>query len=279
MKTTNITEKAKKLYFWIEFHKNSKKQWFYLYLPEDAGKDAEELSEYLLSNNHIYDLNDIEGDSVGAYNWDIESIQTVDHKFDTFRRDKFGYESTISPQEQEEISKKEVAIKNIKDHTINSENIDFSGKGELIYNDKLFGELKIDLMSLKNFLLNKNEAEIKITNEFGKVVVESSSWKTDATGKPPYARGVSDIQIWWDGVPKDTGLFSKNQGVGDVSIFKHGKDESKNDKIVIVNDEKAITIYTKELFKKSILLKNQNKLLNLPMFLEEGKVKKSKKKI
>lgn len=102
MKTKAISiDKAKKIQLWIEFHKNSKHEWFNIFVPENVGNDEEEISNYLLNNNYILDINDSEGDSHGVWNWGIEKIEIIDHKFTSTK--KFDYEKVEKNNKKEKV--------------------------------------------------------------------------------------------------------------------------------------------------------------------------------
>lgn len=268
-KSTEV-ENALKLYFWIEFHKNQEKQWLYLFVPSEAGENEDEIAEYLTRNGRIFDLqSDLEPQCYGAYNWEIVSMQNVSHEFSTYTQ--FDYEITISPEEQAKVKRKELVLSDISKYKLKAETTHFSDQGELLYNDDLFGEVKVDFKKIHSFMLDKNEVKFEILNEQGEVIMLANSWKVEATGLPPYNRAMADYQLYSKALtPKEmkeeTGIFGKHR-IGEVSIFIH--DEGKN--ITIVSDEKVVILKAVQFIKKVIQLQEAGKLLDVQKMLEERK--------
>jgi hypothetical protein len=279
--TAKIKTQAIRAYFWIKFHKGDKKRWFHLFLPLSASDDVndlEKLEEYLVSHNHILDLqSDVESQAYGAYNWNIKRAKIVDYEFQF--RENFEWEVTDSPNERNRRKRQNVAVANIKEYPIDVTKTEIEEKGSLVYDDPLFGKQSIDLGMLKDLLNNPKEFDVTITDDDMGVILSADSSKVEATGLPPYNRGVADMHIHWaltkeerEAVERDNKSIM-TRGVGDASLFIYDDGHT----IVLVSQHRAVRINVDALFRKAVFLAHQAKTLDFKQLMLEGPKEDEKK--
>lgn len=232
MKTKTANKKsisganAKKLYFWIEFHKNAEKKWLNLYVPFDAGDTEEELANHICSNQYIFGLqSDLEPQCYGAYNWEIVKIEEVVHDFST--RTQFDYDIAQSPKE----IKKEKAIKKfegaVDKYTVTDKDIEFDEKTtELVINNLPHGSLKLPIDKIYDLIEKEINCDIDLINYKGETILTLMNGSfLDA--------GFADIKVFASRKDADEyslfnqkqkgGIFIRENGVIDIGNIERTK--------------------------------------------------------
>lgn len=218
---------AKKLYFWIQFHKNDEKKWLFLYVPAEAGDDEEELADFLVNNQHIFGLqSEIEPQAYGAYNWEIVRIADVVYDFSTTT--EFDYEFTQSPEEIEHENRLvKFEKKGIEKYSLTDKDIEFDEKtAELIITNLPHGNLKMPISKIYDLIEKEIDGDVELTNYKGETVL------TLVRGSFLNV-GVADIKVF--GNRKDAeeysimnqtqkgGIFIRERGVIDIGNTEQTK--------------------------------------------------------
>lgn len=260
--------KALTLYTWVIFNEGQKKEWFNITIPfidldSDPNHALESLESYLSDNSIIYELNNYsDKHSHGSYNYGVESYDEIEFSFDTHRND-LDIEKTTSPKKREKAIKKVETLENISTYEIDESKIKFEGNGTIVYKDKMFGKVEVNIHQLKDFLNNPIHINASIVNDDGDPVIDIQSDKNEHSGKMLRLKSHADYQFYWDGVPKKTGLFSPD---GDVAIYNRPEE----DRFDLISDEKWIRFNRQNFFKRLIQLKENGKSLNIVKMIESG---------
>ncbi len=150
------------------------------------------------------------------------------------------------------VSKQDAAFEDWDNYELKGE-VKAQPNGKLVFEDRLFvGSL--DLKAYKEFFETDlgDETHATFTNHKGQVIAEIETSKNEA-GYPLYNRRLADGHFFWDGVDPKASVY--DAGFGDVSYFEY------EDKVVLVDDHKVLTIYVKPFFKEAIRLEHTNKKL------------------
>ena len=252
---------AKKLRFWIQFHKNDEKQWLNLYVPDNAGDDEEELADYLVSNQHIFGLQcDIEPQGYGAHNWEIVSIEDVVHDFSTTT--EFDYEHILSPEEEKEAKEKEKIDNKITKIVFSKKPLALT-KGNVKINDNS-GVLDISLPALNiNDKIDFSKIWDTLEKDFiGKIQEGDTVTLMDDDGNKIFEMtggsflnvGIADLRVYdakKNPNPEESSMLDSGRGLkGGLFVRDNGD--------LAVGDFKRtfyLHIYTNNLLKASMKLK------------------------